>query len=257
MIHQTAIIHPDAKIADNVEIGAYSVIGKDVSIGPGTRVASHVVINGPTVIGENNTFYQFSSIGEDPQDKKYSGEEDSRLVIGNNNTIRESCTINRGTQGGGGTTRIGDGNWIMAYVHIAHDCTVGNQNVFANHTTLAGHATIGNLVTLGGFTGVHQFCRLGDVSFTAISSVVVKDVPPFITVSGNTAKPSGLNKVGLSRNGFANSDVDRIRQAYKLVYREGLLLKDAINKLKPLAAESVHVNSFLEFIQSSERGISR
>ncbi len=257
MIHNTAIIHPDAEIDNDVEIGPYSVIGNNVKIGAGTRIASHVVINGPTKIGENNQFFQFSSIGDAPQDKKYSGDEESTLIMGNNNVIRESCTINRGTEAGGGVTRLGDDNWIMAYVHIAHDCIIGNQNVFANHTTLAGHVHINNQVTLGGFTGVHQFCRIGDMSFTAISSVVVKDVPPYIIVSGNTAKPSGLNKVGLNRNGLEADSVEKIRQAYKTIYREGLLLKDAIASLETLAAESEQVKNFVEFIRCSERGITR
>ncbi len=257
MIHNTEIIHPDAEIYDDVEIGAYSVIGKDVRIGKGTSIRSHVVINGPTIIGENNQLYQFSSIGDDPQDKKFTPDEDSSLIIGNNNTIREYTTINRGTMGGGGITRLGDDNWIMAYVHIAHDCTIGNHNVFANHTTLAGHVNIGDSVTLGGFTGIHQFCRVGDVSFTAISSVVVKDIPPYITVSGNTAKPSGLNKVGLNRCGFDQDSIESLRRAYKRVYREGLLLKDAITSLEKLAAESEQVKNFVEFIRTSERGIAR
>ncbi len=257
MIHKTAIVHPDAKIDNDVDIGAYSVIGAEVSIGKGTRIASHVVINGLTKIGNENKIFQFSSIGDDPQDKKFSINEKSKLIIGNKNTIREFCTINRGTIGGGGNTQIGDENWIMAYVHIAHDCAIGNQNVFANHTTLAGHVVIGNQVTLGGFTGIHQFCKIGNNSFSAISSVIVKDVPPYITVSGNTAKPSGLNKEGLKRNGFNSDEIDILRQAYRIVYRERLLLKDAINKLKPLSANSEYVKYFLDFIQGSERGIAR
>jgi len=257
LIHKTAIVHPDAKIDNDVDIGAYSVIGAEVSIGKGTRIASHVVINGLTKIGNENKIFQFSSIGDDPQDKKFSINEKSKLIIGNKNTIREFCTINRGTIGGGGNTQIGDENWIMAYVHIAHDCAIGNQNVFANHTTLAGHVVIGNQVTLGGFTGIHQFCKIGNNSFSAISSVIVKDVPPYITVSGNTAKPSGLNKEGLKRNGFNSDEIDILRQAYRIVYRERLLLKDAINKLKPLSANSEYVKYFLDFIQGSERGIAR
>jgi UDP-N-acetylglucosamine acyltransferase len=257
LIHNTAIVHPDAKIDNDVDIGAYSVIGAEVSIGKGTQIASHVVINGPAEIGDENKIFQFSSIGDDPQDKKYSEDDKSKLIIGNKNTIREFCTINRGTIGGGGNTQIGDENWIMAYVHIAHDCAIGNQNVFANHTTLAGHVVIGNQVTLGGFTGVHQYCKIGNNSFSAISSVVVKDVPPYITVSGNTAKPSGLNKEGLKRNGFNSDEIDFLRQAYRIVYRERLLLKDAINKLIPLSASSEYVKYFLEFIQGSERGIAR
>jgi UDP-N-acetylglucosamine acyltransferase len=228
-----------------------------VEIGDGTRIASHVVINGPTVIGRDNTIYQFTSIGENPQDKKYAGEKESVLSIGDGNTIREFCTINRGTAGGGGSTRIDHGNWIMAYVHIAHDCRVGSNNVFANNATLAGHVTIDDFVTLGGFTGVHQFCRVGSYSFSAISSVIVKDVPPFLMVSGNTAKPGGLNREGLRRSGMKNERIILIRRAYKILYREGLLLNDALSKLAELAEESEDVTLFCDFIKASRRGIVR
>jgi UDP-N-acetylglucosamine acyltransferase len=257
LIHSTAIVHPKAKIGEDVEIGAYSIIGDDVIIGDGTRIASHVVVKGPTRIGKNNQIFQFSSIGDQPQDKKYAGEKESALLIGDGNTIREYCSVNRGTLGGGGETRIGNDNWIMAYVHIAHDCIVGNTNVFANNTTLAGHAIIDDYVTLGGFTGVHQFCRVGNYSFSAIASVIVKDVPPFLTVSGNTAKPSGLNREGLERHGMEKDRIKSIRKAYKIVYRESLLLMKAVEKLEELAAESADVALFLDFIKSSKRGIAR
>ena len=257
MIHPTAIIHPDSRIGENVEIGPYSIIGADVEIAHGTRVASHVVINGPTTIGKGNKIFQFSSIGDIPQDKKFADDKKSVLHIGDDNTIREFCTINRGTAGGGGVTRLGNNNWIMAYVHIAHDCMIGNNNVFANHTTLAGHVTVDDNVIFGGFTGVHQFCRVGKLCFSAISSVIVKDVPPFIIVSGNTAKPSGLNREGLKRYGMPNEQIKSIREAYKIVYRKGLLLAEAIEKLEIQAEESADTALFLDFIKSSSRGIVR
>ena len=257
MIHPSAIIHSSAKIGKNVKVGPYSIIGENVEIGDGTKISSHVVINGPTIMGKDNRIFQFSSIGEDPQDKKYSEEKDSELHIGNRNTIREFCTISRGTHGGGGFTRVGDDNWIMAYVHIAHDCIVGNNNVFANNTTLAGHVTVDDYVTLGGFTGVHQFTRVGTLSFSAIASVIVKDVPPYILVSGNTAKQSGLNTEGLKRNDIQKEQVEYIRKAYKIIYREGLLLIQAIEKLEKLAIDSVEVELFMSFIKSSKRGITR
>ena len=202
MIDETAIIHPSVNIHEDVSIGPYSVIGQDVSIESGTVIGSHVVIKGPTSIGQNNKIFHFCSIGEEPQDKKFNQDSNSSLVIGSGNTIREYVSINRGTDAGGGKTVIGNENWIMAYVHIAHDCIIGNNSIFANNATLAGHVIIENFVTLGGFTGVHQFCRVGSYSFSAISSVIVKDVLPYILVSGNTAKPSGLNREGLKRNGF-------------------------------------------------------
>ncbi len=257
MIHPTAIIHPDAKLHSDVTIGAYSVIGANVSIDSGTKIESHVVINGPTKIGSNNEIFSFSSLGGDPQDKKYQGEIDSILEIGSNNTIREYVSINRGTGDGGGKTVIGNDNWIMAYVHIAHDCIVGNSTIFANNATLAGHVTIDDFAILGGFTGVHQFCRIGSYSFSAISSVIVKDVPPYVLVSGNTAKPSGLNREGLKRHGFNSETINILRKAYKAIYREGLILKDALDILSELSAESDKVDIMRSFIASSERGIVR
>ena len=203
MIDPTAIIHPESDIAPDVDVGPYTVIGKNVSVDSGTSIGSHVVIKGPTKIGPNNKIYHFCSIGDDPQDKKYHGEGDSILEIGSGNTFREYVSINRGTGEGGGKTIIGNNNWIMAYVHIAHDCIIGSNTIFANNATLAGHVTIDDYVILGGFTGVHQFCRIGGYSFSAISSVIVKDVPPYVLVSGNTAKPSGLNREGLKRHGFS------------------------------------------------------
>jgi UDP-N-acetylglucosamine acyltransferase len=257
MIDATAIIHPDADLNSDVSVGPYSVIGAKVSISSGTSIGSHVVINGPTNIGSDNKIFQFCSIGEDPQDKKYQGENDSILEIGTGNTIREYVSINRGTGDGGGKTVIGNNNWIMAYVHIAHDCIVGNNTVFANNATLAGHAIIDDFVILGGFTGVHQFCRVGSYSFSAISSVIVKDVPPYVLVSGNTAKPSGLNREGLKRHGFDSDTINVLRKAYKAIYRDGLVLKDALDVLTELSVESDKVDVMRSFIAASQRGIVR
>jgi UDP-N-acetylglucosamine acyltransferase len=257
LIHPTAIIHPEARIAENVEIGAYSIIKKHVEIGAGSKIGSHVVISGPTNIGTNNHIYHHCSIGADPQDKKYRGETDSLLTIGNGNTIREFCSINRGTGPGGGVTRLGNDNWLMAYVHIAHDCQVGNANTFANNTTLAGHVIIEEQVILGGFTGIHQFCRIGRHSFSAIASVIVKDVPPYVLVAGNTARPTGLNREGLKRHGLGAEKMDMLRKAYRILYREGLLLKDALARLDTLATHSAEVAGFVDFIKASERGIVR
>lgn len=257
MIHSTAIIHPDASLDSDVRVGAYSVIGENVSIKSGTKIDSHVVINGPTKIGANNTISSFCSLGGDPQDKKYQGEPDSVLEIGDENTIREYVSINRGTGDGGGKTSIANSNWIMAYVHIAHDCIVGSNTIFANNATLAGHVTIDDHVILGGFTGVHQFCHVGSYSFSAISSVIVKDVPPYVLVAGNTAKPSGLNREGLKRHGFDSDTINLLRKAYKIVYREGLVLKEAIEALAELSAESDKVELMRSFIANSERGIVR
>ena len=214
------------------------------------------MIKGTTKIGPDNKIFHFCSIGEDPQDKKYIKEKNSTLEIGAGNTIREYVSINRGTNDGGGKTIIGDNNWIMAYVHIAHDCIVGNEAVFANNVTLAGHV-IDDFVILGGFTGVHQFCRVGSYSFSAISSVIVKDVPPYVLVSGNSAKPSGLNREGLKRHGFDSDTINILRKAYKAIYRDGLVLKDALKVLSNLASESDKVELMHAFIASSQRGIVR
>tara|TARA_X000001036_G_scaffold356128_2_gene338088 strand:+ start:672 stop:1445 length:774 start_codon:yes stop_codon:yes gene_type:complete len=257
LIDPTAIVHPDTSIDSDVAIGPYSVINKDVSIGSGTVIGSHSVINGPTKIGSNNKIFHFCSIGEDPQDKKYDKDSNSYLEIGSGNTIREYVSINRGTSDGGGTTSIGNNNWIMAYVHIAHDCKVGNNSIFANNSTLAGHVSIGDFVILGGFTGVHQFCRVGSYSFSAISSVITKDVPPFLLVSGNTAKPTGLNREGLKRNNFNVKDINELKKAYRIIYRDGRVLSDALKKLLKMSKDSKEVEQMYLFISSSERGIVR
>lgn len=257
MIDPTAKVHPGAEIGTGVEIGAYSVIGEHVQIAEDCVIGPHVVVKGPTRIGRSTRIWQFSSVGDDPQDKKYRGEAESSLEIGANNVIREFCSINRGTNRGGGTTRIGNNNWIMAYVHIAHDCQVGDNTIFANNANLAGHVIIDDFVILGGFTGVHQFCRVGCHSISAIASIVVKDVPPYLMISGNTARPNGLNRVGLRRYGFSDDSIEALRKAYRIVYREGLLLKDALKKLETLSDGNKEVANFTRFIKESERGIVR
>lgn len=257
MIHPQASIHADAKIGDGVSIEAFAVIGAEVVIGDNCWIGPHVVINGPTRIGSGNRIFQFCSIGADPQDKKYQGEKESELVIGNNNVIREYCSINRGTKHGGGVTRLGDDNWVMAYVHIAHDCIVGNGTVLANNATLAGHVRIDDFAILGGFTGVHQFCRVGKHSFSAISSIIVKDAAPFLMMSGNTAKPIGLNKEGLKRHGISQAAIRQLKKAYKLVYRDGLLLKEALAEIESIEEKHPELIDFMQFIRESERGIAR
>ncbi len=257
MIHSTAVVHSGARVDKEVEIGPYCVIGDGVELAAGNVIDSHVVIKGPTKIGRNNRIHSFSCIGDDPQDKKYSADKHSRLEIGEGNTIREYCTINRGTEEGGGITRLGNDNWIMAYVHIAHDCLVGDHTIFANNATLAGHVKIDDHVILGGFTGVHQFCHVGQYCFSAISSVIVKDVPPFLMVSGNTASPAGLNREGLKRHGFTSDQINLLRKAYKILYRTGNTVSQAIEQLESLEDEAGHIAMFIEFIRSSSRSLIR
>ena len=254
MIHASAIIDPSAKIASNVHIGPYSVIGADVEIGEGTWIGSHVVIKGPTTIGSHNKIHSFASLGEDPQDLKYQGEK-TYLIIGNRNTIREFCTLNRGTVQDKSTTQIGSDNLFMSYVHIAHDCVVGNHTVFANNASLAGHVKVEDHAILGGFSGVFQFCRVGAHSFIATNSVVIKDVPPFVKVSGHYAKPFGLNTVGLQRRGFAEAALAELRRAYKIIYRNGLTVVDAIQELRKM--QSPEIGHLIEFIEASNAGIAR
>jgi len=256
VIHPSAIIDPSAVIADDVKIGPFTVIGSKVEIGPGCEIMSHVVINGPTRIGKNNRIFQFASIGEEPQDKKFHGE-DTWLEIGDNNLIRESVTINRGTVGGGGVTRIGNNNWIMAYVHIAHDCIVGNDNIFANNASLAGHVLIDDNVILGGFTLVSQFNYLGSHSFSAMGSVISRNVPPYVLVSGHMAKPVGVNVEGLRRRKFSDSQIRNIRQAYKYLYRSGLRMEEAEQKLQSIEQEDNELEILFAFLGKQEGGIIR
>jgi len=256
MIHSTAIIDPSAVIADNVSIGPYTIIGADVEIGAGSEIGPHVVINGPTKIGAANKILQFSSIGEDPQDKKYAGEV-TLLEIGNNNLIRENVTINRGTVQGGGITKIGNDNWIMAYVHIAHDCIIGNENILANNTTLAGHVIIDDYVILGGFTLVSQFNSMGSYSFSAMGSVISRNVPPYVLVSGHMAKPVGVNVEGLRRRQFTDAQIKNIRQAYKAIYRSGLRREEAELKLEGMQQENAEIDILIDYLKNQEGGIIR
>lgn len=256
MIDPTAIVHSGARIGDNVSIGPYSIIGEHVEIDSGTWIGPHVVINGHTRIGKDNRIFQFSSLGEVPQDKKYNGEP-TRLEIGDRNVIREFCTFNCGTAQDVGTTRVGNDNWIMAYVHLAHDCQVGDNTIFANNAQLAGHVQVGDFAILGGFTGVHQFCHVGAHSITAVGSVVLKDIPPYVTAAGNTAKPHGINAEGLKRRGFDAAALMSIKRAYKTLYRSGLTLEEANQAL----AEQVHacpqIQALIDFLAHSSRGIIR
>ena len=256
MIHPTALVHSGAKLAPDVEIGPYAVIGEHVEIGGGTSVGSHTVIAGYTSIGEGNRIFHHSVLGEAPQDKKYAGEP-TRLEIGNHNVVREFCTFNTGTVQDVGVTRIGDHNWIMAYVHLAHDSQVGSHTILANMVTLAGHVTIHDHVILGGGTMVHQFCRVGAHAFTAGGSIVLRDVPPFVMASGNSAEPHGVNVEGLKRRGFSTEAIDEIRRAYKTLYKSGLTLDAAKQELRERAATCHELGIFVEFLDSSARSIIR
>lgn len=256
MIHTTAIIDPGADLAADVSVGPYTVIGPDVVVGAGSVIGPHVVINGPTRIGRDNRIYQFASIGEAPQDKKYAGEP-TRLEIGDRNTIREFVTINRGTVQDEGVTTLGDDNWIMAYVHIAHDCRIGNQTIFANNASLAGHVTIGDYVILGGFTLVHQFSSIGAYSLTAYGSGISLNIPPYVTVGGSPARPHGLNMEGLRRRGVPEATRKILKQSYKTLYRENLSLQDAIKVLKGRAKDCPELELFVTFLEQQTRGIVR
>lgn len=258
MIDAQAIVDPSVSLGSDVTIGPWSLIGPDVEIGDGTWIGPHVVIQGPARIGRDNRIFQFCSLGADPQDKKYGGERDqTRLEIGDRNTLREYCTMNRGTVQGGGVTLIGDDNWIMAYVHIAHDCIVGSHTVFANGASLAGHVIVEDYAILGGFSLVHQYCRVGAYSFAALSSIVVKDVPPYVMVSQNPAKVHGLNREGLKRNGLSNETINLLRRAYRILYRENLTVSESIERLKALAPESPEIARLIEFVGKCTRGIIR
>jgi len=256
MIHPSALVHPGARLGANVSVGAYSIIGEQVEIDSDTSIGPHVVIEGLTRIGKNNRIFQFCSIGAVPQDKKYAGEA-TRLEIGNGNTIREFCTLNCGTAQDAGVTRIGDDNWIMAYVHVAHDCQVGNHTIFANNAQLAGHVHVGDYAILGGFTGVHQFVRIGAHSFTAIATVVVHDLPPYVMAAGDTARPHGINTEGLRRRGFSSETLAAIKRAYKTLYKSGLTLEQARAKLAAQAGDCAAVGLLADFLQVCTRGIVR
>jgi len=255
-LHPTAQIDARSEIAADVEVGAYSVIGENVRIGAGTRIGPHVVIAGRTTIGARNRIFQFASIGDIPQDRKYGGEP-TTLTIGDDNVIREYVSIHAGTAQDRGTTTIGDRNWLLAYVHVAHDCRVGNDTTFSNNSQLAGHVSIDDFATLGGFTGVHQFCRVGAHAMVAAGSIVLQDVPPFITVSGYPAKPAGTNNEGLRRRGFSANDIAAVRRAYKILYRDGLSLTDAKAALARAAETDPVLAPLVAFLAEPGRGIAR
>lgn len=256
-IHASAIVDPNAEIDPSVEIGPFSVIGANVKIGAGTVVKSHAVINGHTTIGEGNEIYQFTSVGEANQDKKYQGEP-TQLVIGDNNIIRENATIHRGTIQDNGITQIGNGNLFMASTHVGHDCIVGDNNILANYVALAGHVVIGDSIILGGYTGIHQFCQVASFSMCGMGSMVTKDIPNYVMVSGNPAKAHGMNFEGMRRRGMSKDVIKALRSAYKCVYLKGSKLEDAVKELEQgLALEYAEVAMFLASIKRSKRGIIR
>ncbi|PIE42817.1 MAG: acyl-[acyl-carrier-protein]--UDP-N-acetylglucosamine O-acyltransferase [Gammaproteobacteria bacterium] len=255
-IHPRAIVDPKATIGNGVSIGPWTWIGPDVEIGAGSEIMSHVVLKGPTRIGENNRIFQFSSVGEECQDKKYAGEA-TRLEIGDNNVIRESCTIHRGTVQGGGLTKIGNDNLLMAYVHVAHDCTLGDNLILANAATLAGHVQVGDWAILGGGTMVHQFCHIGSYSMSAGGSIVLKDIPAYVMASGQSASAHGLNTEGLKRRGFSPQVIQSLKTAYKIVYRQGLTLRQAIEKIEDELGDKPEIAVFLDSIRNNARGIVR
>lgn len=256
LIHSTAIIDPNAQLAADVKVGAYAIIGADVTLGAGCVVEPHVVITGPTSVGKNNHFYQFCSIGAAPQDKKYR-DEPTRLVIGDGNTFRENVTVNRGTVQDRGETTIGDDNWIMAGVHIAHDCVIGSHTIFANATALAGHVIVEDYAILGGYTLVHQFCSIGAHSFCGMGSVINQDVPNFVVVSGNLAQPRGVNLEGLKRRGFNPEQLSLVKKAYRVIYRKDLRLAQAIDELIALNDQQNTLDDLIHFLRHAERGIVR
>jgi len=256
LIHATAVVDAGAELDSGVEVGPYAVIGPRVRIGRGSRIGPHVVLRGPTDLGEDNRIFQFASVGEDPQDKKYHGEE-TRLTIGARNVIRESATIHRGTAQDRGETLIGDDNLFMAYTHVAHDCVIGNQVIMANAASLGGHVVIGDWAILGGFTIVHQFCHIGTHSFSAMGSVIGKDVPPYVTIDGHPAVPRGINTEGLRRRGFSTDAITAIRRAYRLLYLAGNKLDEAVAAMRAIAVDHPEVGALAEFVANSSRSIVR
>lgn len=256
MIDPRAIIAPDAELGEGVQIGAYTIVGAGVRIGVGSWIGPHAVINGPTTLGLENKVFQFASIGDAPQDKKYRGEP-TRLEVGDRNVFREFCSVNRGTAGGRGVTKIGDENLFMAYSHVAHDCIVGSHCVMSNCTALAGHVELGDWVILSGYAGVHQFCKIGAHSFLGNNAAVTRDVPPYLLVAGTPAEPKGVNSEGLKRRGFGPEQIANIRNAYRLLYRSGLKLAAATEQLQALAADQPELLPFVQFLALSARSIVR
>ena len=255
-IHPTALIHPKSKIHSTVKIGAYSVIGENVQIDQGSEIGNFVTLTGNTTIGKDNKIYHYCSLGEAPQDKKFKNEK-TYLSIGDRNTIREFCTFNVGTVDGGGLTQVGNDNWLMAYVHIAHDCKLGNDIVLANNSSLAGHVEIDDFAILGGFTLVHQFCKIGAHIITAVGTIILKDIPPYIRAAGDNAKPNGINIEGLKRRNFSTQSILDIKKAYKVIYREGNTIDTAKKMLLDLGKKTNEVNLFIDFINKSNRGLIR
>ncbi|MEE0986362.1 MAG: acyl-ACP--UDP-N-acetylglucosamine O-acyltransferase [Succinivibrionaceae bacterium] len=257
VIHPTAIVSPDAVIGPNVVIGPWTYIGPEVEIGADTVIASHCVIKGPTKIGQRNRIFQFATLGEDCQDKKYKSEDRTFLEVGDDNVIREHCTLHRGTVQDQCLTKVGSRNLLMVNVHIAHDCIVGDDCIFANNATLAGHVHIGNWVIFGGLAAIHQFGRVGDHAFVAGMAALNQDVPPFVMAAGHYAKPFGINKEGLKRRGFSAESINAIRHAYMVIYRQENTIEQAIEKLTPMAAEEPAINLLITFLKESTRGICR
>jgi UDP-N-acetylglucosamine acyltransferase len=255
-VHPTAVIHPGARLHETVEVGPYSIIGERVTIGEGSRIGPHVVIDGRTTIGARNRIFPFASVGGAPQDLKYAGE-DTELIIGDGNTIRESATLNIGTAGGGGVTRVGSNNLFMAYSHVAHDCVVGNGCIIANSVALAGHVTLEDFVILGGLAAVHQFTRLGKHAFIAGGSMVTMDVAPYCTAQGDRAELAGLNVVGLQRHGFSEEQIGRIKEAYKVLFRAKLQLSEAVAQLQTEMGGHSEIDYLLNFVNQSKRGLTR
>jgi UDP-N-acetylglucosamine acyltransferase len=255
-IHATALVEPGARIADDVEVGAYSIIGPGVTLGDGTRIGPHAVVTGRTSIGARNRIFQFASVGDIPQDRKYGGEPTS-TTLGDDNVIREFVSIHAGTAQDRGTTTIGNGNLFLAYTHVAHDCVVGDFTTFSNNAQIAGHVTIGDFAMLGAYAGVHQFCRIGAHAMIAAGAIVLQDVPPYVTAAGYPAKPAGTNNEGLRRHGFSTDDIAAVRRAYKMLYRRGLSLADARAALVNAAAEAPLLATLVAFLSTSERGIVR
>lgn len=255
-IHSTAIIDPSAELDSSVAVGPYAIIGPRVQIGAGTSIGAHAVVHGPSRIGCKNTIWHHASVGTDPQDKKFQGEE-TWLEMGDGNTVREFVTINRGTGSGGGVTRIGDDNWIMAYVHVGHDCLIGSHCVFANSVALAGHVVVENHVIFGGYSLIHQFCRIGAYAFTGMNAKINGDVPPFVLVAGEMSSPRGINSEGLRRRGFSSEEAMAAKRAFKLIYQSGLPLKEVLEQLRCMVTDAPVLERMLHFILASERGLQR
>jgi UDP-N-acetylglucosamine acyltransferase len=255
-VHPTALVDPAARLGRGVTVGAYSVVGPKVEVGEGTWIGAHVVLDGRLRIGRNNKIFHFASLGAPPQDKKYGGE-DTAVEIGDGNTIREYVTINRGTALDAGVTRLGNDNWVMAYVHFAHDCQIGNKTIFANACQLAGHVTVGDWAIFGATTLVHQFVHIGAHAFTGMGTYLPQDLPPFVTAAGNMAQPYGINSEGLKRRGFSPEDIAALKRAYRTLYRSGLGLEEARATLQSQVAQCAHVRDILEFLDRSKRGIIR